>query len=813
MKTKKLFISFIVIGLTITSQSANAQNLSQTVRGNIFDENTHIPLVGVIVEARSGESKFGAISDENGDFRLNDLPIGRYNIQYAMLGYETKRLYQLEVTSSKEVVLNIALKEEITATNTVVVTARKDKSKTINQSIKVSGRTFSIEESQRYAGSRGDVARMAQNFAGVQGADDSRNDIIVRGNSPTGVLYRLEGVDIPNPNHFSSAGTTGGPISMLNNNVLENSDFISGAFPAEYGNATAAVFDIGLRKGNDEKFEFLGQMGFAGFELMAEGPLSEKNKASFLVNYRYSALGVFSLLGFEFGTGTAIPNYQDLSFHLHFPGKKGNTKVFGLGGLSDIKLFQSEQDPENDNLYADDVEDLKYSTNTGVVGISRFQQLSKNTFAKITVAIDAAQTKTHLDTFAYDENNNIINYAGFFRDNSTQGKHSLAAMVQHRFSARNTLKGGFRWNHHFFSLSDSFYNTDRNVITGEPFGWVEPNKFDGKTSLVQTYVNDVFRINKKLTTTAGINTSYFTFNGSFSVEPRLAFSYQVNPRYTINGGYGLHSQVPPFRIYFEDRIDSTGRVFNANKDIGFTKSHHLILGNDFRLGKNTRLKIEGYYQSLFDVPIDANNDTFYSLLNEGADFGVAIRDSMMNARKGKNFGVEITFERFLSRGIYFLNTLSLYRSLYEDKAGNMHPIAFDSRYALNMLGGKEFYFKQKMDKKSRIAKGSLTTDIKFTMNGGRRFTPVDVEKSWELAEVVLDNSQRNGEQHKDYIRFDLRIAYKVQKPKFTQEWGIDIQNLTNQKNIFNRVYNPTTNEWRTTYQTGLFPIGLYRITF
>lgn len=812
MKTKKLFI-YIVLGLTITSQPANAQNLSQTVRGNIFDENTRIPLVGTIVEAQSGELKFGAISDENGDFRLNDLPIGRYNIQYTMLGYETKRLYQLEVTSSKEVVLNIALKEEITATNTVVVTARKDKSKTINQSIKVSGRTFSIEESQRYAGSRGDVARMAQNFAGVQGADDSRNDIIVRGNSPTGVLYRLEGVDIPNPNHFSAAGTTGGPISMLNNNVLENSDFISGAFPAEYGNATAAVFDIGLRKGNDEKFEFLGQMGFAGFELMAEGPLSEKTKASFLVNYRYSALGLFSLLGLSIGTGTAIPNYQDLSFHLHFPDKKGNTKVFGLGGLSDIKLFQSEQDPENDNLYAEDNEDIRYSTNTGVFGISRFQQLSKNTFAKITLAIDAAQTKTSADTFAYDENNNIINYAGLYRDNSYQGKHSLAAMVQHRFSARNTLKGGFRWNHHFFSLSDSFYNTDRNAITGEHFGWVEPNKFDGKTSLVQTYVNDVFRINKKLTTTAGINTSYFALNGSFSVEPRLAFSYQINPRYTINGGYGLHSQVPPFRIYFERRIDSTGRVFNANKDIGFTKSHHLIIGNDFRLGKNTRLKIEGYYQSLFDVPIDANNDTFYSLLNEGADFGVAIRDSMMNAGKGKNFGLEITFERFLSQGIYFLNTFSLYRSLYEDKVGNIHPTAFDSRYALNMLGGKEFYFNQKQDKKRRIAKGSLTTDIKFTMNGGRRFTPVDVEKSRELAEVVLDNSQRNEGQHKDYIRFDLRIAYKVQKPKFTQEWGIDIQNLTNRKNIFNRVYNPTTNEWRTTYQTGLFPIGLYRITF
>ena len=188
---------------------------------------------------------------------------------------------------------------------------------------------------------------MAQNFAGVQGADDSRNDIVVRGNSPMGVLYRLEGVDIPNPNHFSTAGTTGGPVSMLNNNVLENSDFLSGAFPAEYGNATAAVFDLGMRKGNDEKYEFLGQVGFAGLEMLAEGPISKNSKASFLVDYRYSALGFFSLLGLQFGTGTAVPKYQDISFNLHFPDKKGSTKVFGVGGLSSVELFQSKDAGEN----------------------------------------------------------------------------------------------------------------------------------------------------------------------------------------------------------------------------------------------------------------------------------------------------------------------------------------------------------------------------------------------------------------------------------------------------------------------------------
>ena len=353
--------------LILISNTLSAQNLTQTIRGTIVDEHTQMQLVGVLVEAYIDSTKSGAITDVDGKFKLKEMPIGRYVLNFSYLGYENTGVSQLEVTSTKETILNIEMMEKVTTTATIIVRARKDKSKTINQMVTVSGRTFSIEESQRYAGSRGDVARMAQNFAGVQGADDSRNDIVVRGNSPMGVLYRLEGVDIPNPNHFSTAGTTGGPVSMLNNNVLENSDFLSGAFPAEYGNATAAVFDLGMRKGNDEKYEFLGQVGFAGLEMLAEGPISKNSKASFLVDYRYSALGFFSLLGLQFGTGTAVPKYQDISFNLHFPDKKGSTKVFGVGGLSSVELFQSKDAGEN--LFRDSKEDLSYTTNTGVLGI------------------------------------------------------------------------------------------------------------------------------------------------------------------------------------------------------------------------------------------------------------------------------------------------------------------------------------------------------------------------------------------------------------------------------------------------------------
>jgi len=797
--------------LILISNTLSAQNLTQTIRGTIVDEHTQMPLVGVLVEAYIDSTKNGAITDVEGKFKLEQMPIGRYLINFSYLGYENTGVSQLEVTSTKETILNIEMMEKVTTTATIIVRARKDKSKTINQMVTVSGRTFSIEESQRYAGSRGDVARMAQNFAGVQGADDSRNDIVVRGNSPMGVLYRLEGVDIPNPNHFSTAGTTGGPVSMLNNNVLENSDFLSGAFPAEYGNATAAVFDLGMRKGNDEKYEFLGQVGFAGLEMLAEGPISQKSKASFLVDYRYSALGFFSLLGLQFGTGTAVPKYQDISFHLHFPDKKGSTKVFGIGGLSRIELFQSKEAGEN--LFRDEQEDLSFTANTGVLGISRFQKLGDKTFAKIAISADAAQTTTQLDTFATDANGNTINYSGLYRDNSAQGKYALSAYVQHKFNARNTIKGGIRLYNYFFSLSDSFFRTDNNVLTNQQIGWVQPTDFEGRTTLIQTFVSDAYRINSKLDVTLGINHAYFTYNGASSLEPRAGISYKVSPKYKISAGYGLHSQLAPFRVYFEERTDTFGVKRKINQDLGFTKSHHFVVGNDIRLGENARLKIEGYAQFLFDVPIDGKNETYYSLLNQGADFGIALTDSLVNKGTGTNYGVEITLERFLNKGFYFLNTLSLYRSFYSDQNGNQHPTVFDSRYAANILGGKEFYFKEKSNKKGKVSKSSLTTDIKFMVNGGRRYTPADEAASRAQGEVVNDNTQIFANQYDDYIRLDLRIAYKVQTKKITQEWGIDIQNLTNRDNIFNQTYDPATGSYRTTYQTGSLPIGIYRVTF
>ncbi|MGB0431412.1 MAG: carboxypeptidase-like regulatory domain-containing protein, partial [Bacteroidia bacterium] len=311
-----IFILMITSGLL--AESAMGQNLTSSIKGRITDKNSEQPLIGASVIITETEPLIGATTNPMGEYLLKNVPVGRHTLVVKFLGYEDVLLNNVEVNSGKQLVLNIAMEETVMRTNEVTIIGKKDEGKPNNELATVSARQLSIENSKRYAGSLNDVSRMAQNFAGVQGANDTRNDLVIRGNSSLGVLYRLEGMDIPNPNHFALLGSSGGPISILNNNVLDNSDFFSGAFPAEYGNAYAGVFDLRLRDGSNSKHEFLGQIGFNGIEAMAEGPLKKGSRASYLVNYRYSTLEAFKFMGISFGT-LAVPEYQDVNFKLNFP--------------------------------------------------------------------------------------------------------------------------------------------------------------------------------------------------------------------------------------------------------------------------------------------------------------------------------------------------------------------------------------------------------------------------------------------------------------------------------------------------------------
>ena len=361
--------------MLIFSSSVFSQSLTQTVRGTVVDADSKFPLMGASVII--GLQEVSTAND--GSFKINNIPIGRSSISVSLFGYKGQTR-SLELNSAKEVVVNIPLVESSTQLGTVdVVAVQSGQAK--NEMATVSSRQFSVEETNLYAGSRGEPARMATNFAGVQGSDDQRNDLVIRGNTPAGVLYRMDGINIPNPNHFSIPGTGGGPVTILNNKFLANSDFFTGAWPAEYGNAIAGVFDLEMRDGNNEKFEGSAQLGLLGTELMLEGPLGKKKgrlAPSFLGVYRYSTLSLFESLNIPLGTN-ALPQYQDGAFRLTFPQKNGGKlALWTMFGQSNIDILISDQvDTSGFESYGDADRDSYFGSDMIVGGLSYSKPINK----------------------------------------------------------------------------------------------------------------------------------------------------------------------------------------------------------------------------------------------------------------------------------------------------------------------------------------------------------------------------------------------------------------------------------------------------
>jgi hypothetical protein len=795
-------ISLLVIILIASIKLFSSEVVTQTIRGTVIDKQTKVTLPGANVILTSAEPIKGVSTDENGRFRFEDIEVGRVSLLIKFIGYQDVVLNNISLQSGKELVLNIYMDELVMAVEEVVVTYSVDKTVSLNRMATVSARGFTVEETERYAGSRNDPARMAANFAGVVGVDDSRNDIIIRGNSPMGLLWKLDGVDIPSPNHWGMSGSTGGPVSMLNNTLLENSDFYTGAFPAEYGNATSGVFDLRMRSGNNEQFEFLGQIGFNGFELGAEGPISRSNRSSFLVNYRYSTMGVFDKLGMDFGT-VGVPQYQDLSFKLNFPNTPlGHISMFGLGGLSNIEIWDSRKDTTKEqlNFYGGEGFDITSGTDMGVVGLSSHYTFTPNTYLKVTLAAMGQKSKNRMDTLSVD-----LEKFMFYNSIMSDSRVTASAIVNHRFNSQHTLKGGVTskmlisdfWDEVWRKQFDEY----KHQIDHEGTAW-----------LVQPYLQWQFRPTDRFTINTGIHYNHFTFNNSNSIEPRVGMKYGLSPNQSLSFGYGLHSQISPLFIYFLNEPLDDGTYLETNLDLDLTKSHHFVLGYDLRINRFTRIKLETYYQHIFDAPVDAENSNSFSILNNGASFNFSMPSYYLNNNgTGENYGVELTLERFLNKGLYFLVTASLFDSKYTGSDNNTYNTAFNNKYVLNGLIGKEF----NLSKNNPTVKRSLAIDFKGMLAGGKRTTPWDpiYNEVTQKYERQWDYSRAFSHKLDDFIKTDLKITFRSNKRGVTQEWGIEITNLMNYKNIQGESFNETTGEADYVYQTSMMAIPQWRIIF
>lgn len=773
------------LSLIFISYAATAQ-LTQTIRGSVVDKVSKTPLPGATVVIIGSEPLIGSTTDPDGNFKLSKVPVGSHNIRIKFIGYKDLTIPNLTVNSGKEVVLTIPIEEDIVLMEEIVVTPDIEKNKPMNEMSTVSARTFSVEETRKFAAAVNDPARAATSFAGVVMTGDGNNTISIRGNSPFGLLWRMEGVDIPNPNHFANAGTSGGGISILSTQLLSNSDFMTGAFAAEYGNALAGVFDLNLRKGNNEKREYTIQAGFLGTDIALEGPFSKNYRGSYLINYRYSTLSILSKMGLDIGD--AVTNFQDLSYNIYLPTERsGNYSFFGFGGLSD----QNQDAVQDSTEWTDEGQrySSRYFSNTGAAGLKHSITTGKNTYLQSALVIsgnDQGFAEDRLDDSYVPQ----FNYKQAF----VNKKVTLSSVFNHKFDARHSMRSGMYLNKYYYNLNQRYLDDETDLIE-------EPINAKSTATTAQLFSQWNLRATEKLTINYGLHMLYLSNNGRTSLEPRASVKYDLTEQHSLSLGYGLHSQMQPVGVYEAQVQQSDGTFTKPNKDIDFNKAHHFVLGYDHSLNKYLRAKVETYYQHLYNIAVvnDPTSPVSTLVVEEGY-----LTDPLVNKGVGRNYGMEFTLEQFTRNNMYFLFTTSLYSSRYKALDDVWRNTRFNGKHAFTLTAGKDFILK-----KNR----TFGVNLRAFYLGSFWTTPIDLEESRAEGHTVRIQSAAFTEQLPEYFRTDLRLSLKRNRAHSTSTISLDIQNATNHKNLAGQYFEPRSGQIKKWYQLPMLPVFTYRIEF
>lgn len=777
----------------LLSYAAFSQNYKQTIKGSVTDKDSREPLPGANVFVVDMQPVKGVVSDPDGNFRIDDIPTGRHTLKVSLIGYKEAYFQEILVNSGKETVLNIELIQSVTELSEVqVVASHQDRDKSLNSMATVSARKLNMQDASRYAGGFYDPARMVSSFAGVATVEgDGVNDIIIRGNSPRGLLWRLEGIEIPNPNHFTDGqGGTGGAISIISSNVLATSDFFSGAFPSEYGNAYSGVMDLNLRKGNYDKQEYAFQLGVTGTEFSLEGPISKSLKSSYLINYRYSTLGYLSQMGLiDLGNNNMPPVFQDYTININIPTKKSGTfSVFSIGGYS-----TTGTDPVKDSLKWVTGDGNYFETEKHWMGVAGLKH-----------AILLRNKKTHLKsgialTYQKDKWNEGIlnkNYEKFneYLDNFRYPTLRYNLNISHKQSVRNTFSGGITHSQLFFDMFMNEYNyslSRYDVLINQK----------GNGYMFQSYLQWKHRFSDDLEINTGVHYYYSGINGHASFEPRLGLRLNLNTKSSLNVGAGLHSRGEAVSAYMSLIPQPDGSAQAINKNIDFIKAAHFVLGYDYSFVANWRLKIETYYQHLYNIPVEKDSDGKLSALN----FSYGVPDiALVNNGKGVNYGLEFTLEKFYTNDYYMLGTVSLSDSRFLANNGKWYNTIFNCGYVTNFLAGKDF-------KIGNSKQNIFGANIKGLVRGGYRISPIDEQQTATEQEIVYDETNIFSEQLPAFSRIDMGIYLRINKARYSYIVSADIQNIINRQNTMGYEYE--NGQVQTLIGMGLIPILNFRIEF
>ena len=761
------------------STKEKTEKPTQIVRGIVLDSKTNAPIESATVRIMNVGS-LGSTTDSLGRFRIDNVPVGRCNIQTSYVGYNTNIFNEIPVTSSKEVYMEITLDENIHSLAEVVIQPEIKKDKPLNAMAITGGRMISMEEAGRFANGFDDPARLSSAFAGVAG-DVGTNAVAIRGNSPQFTQWRLEGVEIPNPTHFADlTGLGGGFLSALSTQVIGNSDFYNGAFPSEYSNALSGVFDMQIRNGNNQKYEHTFQLGILGIDLASEGPISRKHGSSYIFNYRFSTTSL--------ATGNDMNlKYQDLSFKLNFPTRKAGT--FSIWGIGLIDRYKPEAIDRDEWETQGDRQSGNTAFDKAAGGLTHKYLINADTYIRSSLAATYSKDRTRADQMTEDDK---LVHVGDIRN--SKWDIVFNSYLNKKFNSNHINRTGI-------TVTGLQYDLDYKISPN--FGLDVPmeqiSKGNGESCVLSAYSSSVINLSNHLSTSLGITAQYFTLNKNWTVEPRAALKWSFNPKHALALAYGLHSRREKLDYYFVEQ-EANGKT-ESNRYLDFSKAHHFGLTYDWNINSYMHLKVEPYYQYLFRIPVEENSS--FSIINHQSFYLDRI---LKNRGSGVNYGIDITLEQYMKNGFYYMITASLFKSKYKAGDNIWRNTRLDKNYLLNILAGKEWMV-------GRNKQNVLSLNGRIFFQGGDRYTPVDEGKSMIEHDIKFDETRAYSKKFDPSINGDISFSYRINKKKISHEFSIKMLNVGMRTGMHFYQYNEKTHKIEKKDGSGLIPNISYKIYF
>lgn len=745
-------INLLLAIALITVSNVLAQTGS--IKGRVFNEinNESIPFANIVLDS----TQIGTTSDEEGRYEISNLTPGIYNLTCSFVGFKTTYLYEITVGSAAVTDINIALTEESALLDQVIIqTNRIEKS----EESPLSKQTIGATEIYRNPGANRDISKVVQILPGVATTVSFRNDIIVRGGAPNENRFYLDGIEIPNINHFATQGSSGGPVGMINVNFIRDVDFYSGAFPANRGNTMSSVMEFQQITGNREKLGGSFMLGSSDIGLTLNGPTGKNS--SFILSARRSYLQfLFQALKLPF-----LPTYNDFQYKHFFEfGEKDQLTIVGLGAIDNFELNTDVNDGETDQETIDRnnyiLGNLPVNDQWNYTIGANWKHFSKNSFQNVVISRNQL-------------NNSAIKYKDNIEDTDALLYDYNSEEIENKLRIESTKRmNGWNWNigagFEHVKYTNSTFN--KRVVNEEVTIIDFNSEFTMQKYSLFTQVSKSV-LKERLSLSLGIRTDANNYADEMSnfidqLSPRFSASYQFTEKFSGSFNLGRYYQLPAYTVM--GYRDNNGNLVNKENGLTYIQSDHIVGGVQYNPTRYSKVSVEGFYKKYDNYPFLTNDSI--SLANLGGDFGVIGNEPAVSNSKGRSYGVEFFLQQKLSSSVYGLISYTFVRSEFEDKNGDYAPSSWDNRHILNITAGKKL-------------KRNWEIGAKFRFLGGSPYTPYDIELSskkenWDVTQRGINNwnqlnTQRNGNSH--------GLDFRIDKRWFFEKWALnaylDIQNL------------------------------------